>query len=673
MKRLLSVFLSAAMSVGAAVPVYAAESGKLDMQGALVKTKSIISVPPEYSEFAYEAWQTEKEGRVWSFTWSKPGGDAQISAGMSEKGGLNSYYKWENSETQTGLSPFTKKDGEKAAEAFLFKTAPYLKNSVRLTDTYSYTGDPTLSYTCKMIKNGIPADFTSYNLGVNKHTLEVTSFYSGNTDADALNYPDVTNIISEESAKESFIDKIGIDLKYYVYNDYQERTRKVFAAYAVSDKASNFAVNALTGGEMEIRNDFYYGGRDMGASGSSAQELKSMDDSLTPEEIKGIDEESKLLSKETALEIVKKYTGFSQDTQAYLNSDYFEKTLYTWSLYFENGYARVDAKTGELYGFGVYNYETKNKDTQVSIDDAKAAALEMIKKISPEKAAKVKFTKDNTYYDYGDTYSLRFSRFENGTECASNYINAEVNRYTKEIEGYDTVWYSGISFPVVKPALSKEAVFERIKAASAFEAAYVMDKNENPAAVYRFLDNSVYIDPSNGTRLDSKGNKYTEQKEAVSYDDISGHWSESAVSVLFENGVYLEGRSFYPDKDMTQGDFLTYLYKYSYPYMSLDNIYDRLINRGVITKDDKNPDALVSRKEAAKFVCALLGYEKLGEKSEIFVNPYKDNNDPKYSGYVTICRSLGIISEGSGYFRPDSTLKRGESAVMVLNTLSVLN
>ncbi|MPN61697.1 hypothetical protein SDC9_209439 [bioreactor metagenome] len=112
---------------------------------------------------------------------------------------------------------------------------------------------------------------------------------------------------------------------------------------------------------------------------------------------------------------------------------------------------------------------------------------------------------------------------------------------------------------------------------------------------------------------------------------------------------------------------------YSFSYRSLDNIYDKLIEQGAITEDEKNPDALLTRKEAAKFICAYLGYDKLGKKADIFKNPFKDNNDPEYSGYVIICEGLGIINENGGYVRGEDSLKRGEAAVMVLNTLYASN
>ncbi|MEA4815929.1 MAG: S-layer homology domain-containing protein [Lachnospiraceae bacterium] len=671
MKRLFAFLLSAVLAFGAAASVYA-ESSSFDMQSALIKAKSIINVPSEYSQFSYDVWQSDISGTVWNFTWSKTDGNGQISVGINDKGNLKNFDKWDDSTYQNGISEFTKADGEKVALKFLLKAAPYLKDSVKLTNTYSYTGDSQISYEYTMLKNGITVDFTNYNISISKYTGEVTSFYAGEIDPENLSYPDVSGKISEGEAKEAFTDKIGIELKYYIYSDYNDKTRKVFAAYTPSDKTSRFAIDAITGEAIEFYYQNYYA-TDEGAKGSVSETKSIEGEALTPEEIKGIEEESKLISKDEALKIVQKYVNLSNNSEAYLNPDYFDKSEYTWNLYFENGYASVDAKTGELLDFSRYNYEKSDKDTKISIEDAKAEALALIKKLSPDKALKVKFSEDNTSYEYAETYTFRFSRYENGIECATNYISVDVNMYTKEIENYNSVWYKNVSFPSVKPVLNESAAFDKVKAASSFEPVYTLNKENKVVAVYKFLNNSVYIDPVKGTRLDSTGNVYTEEKEAKYYDDISGHWSESTVSLLFENGVYLEGDSFYPEKVITQGDFLKYLYMYSFSYRSLDNIYDKLIEQGAITEDEKNPDALLTRKEAAKFICAYLGYDKLGKKADIFKNPFKDNNDPEYSGYVIICEGLGIINENGGYVRGEDSLKRGEAAVMVLNTLYASN
>ena len=200
---------------------------------------------------------------------------------------------------------------------------------------------------------------------------------------------------------------------------------------------------------------------------------------------------------------------------------------------------------------------------------------------------------------------------------------------------------------------------------------YAMVDKTKASLVYNFKNSeeNYIIDPVDGKRLDYNGQAYKENK-IPEYTDISGQWCEKMVKELLENGYYIEGDKFNPNTNITQINFLKYLYSPMQNSYNDDEFYDMLIQNGVIKKEEKSPKSLVSNQEAAKYVIRYLGHEQVAIHPEIFINPFKDNVDEKYKGYAAMSYALNIIKgDKNGNFNGSRSISNGEAALIIYNLI----
>ena len=69
--------------------------------------------------------------------------------------------------------------------------------------------------------NNIPVSFNTIDLSINKYNGEVTSLIRNNNDVKDYIFSSKDSIINKEAAKKAYLEKIGIDLKYYSRYDYK--------------------------------------------------------------------------------------------------------------------------------------------------------------------------------------------------------------------------------------------------------------------------------------------------------------------------------------------------------------------------------------------------------------------------------------------------------------------
>ncbi|MGI6703732.1 MAG: hypothetical protein ACOX42_06875 [Clostridia bacterium] len=136
------------------------------------------------------------------------------------------------------------------------------------------------------------------------------------------------------------------------------------------------------------------------------------------------------------------------------------------------------------------------------------------------------------------------------------------------------------------------------------------------------------------------------RERAASYTDIDGHFAENQIASLAEYGISLAGTEFRPDETIAQKDFLRLLAKAAGYYGSFDDdeeleeMYNRLIREKVVTREEKNPDADVTREEAVKFIVRSLKFQDVADIKGIFVTGFKDQGSisPDLVGYVAIAK-----------------------------------
>jgi hypothetical protein len=675
------------------VPVLGAEEDSKGLEKAIVAAKKLITVPDNYTDFSNYSNERETiEGkiRVWRLNWSeKDKKEGYVSATIGENGVLYEYnrYNGEISKNETGLAQVTKENAQISAEEFLKKIIPTDAGQMKMIDQNSNTYSREEYYfTYKKFVNEIPVNFVTANIGVNKYSGEVISYNGDNSEIKGLEYPTIDRIMEPSVAEKAYIEKLGVSLKYYSHYDYNQKKMNIFAGYSINDNRNN-AIDAKTGQVVLIADDDRIYKDNMDSKSGNALGVSSIkaEQQLTKEETDAVNNISNLITKEKAENILRETfdikTSDIKVNHTSLNKEHTNQN-YVWNISFEGASGSVDAQSGEV--LSMYYYNNKDKDAEnknISKADAKNIAEDFLKKITPNKFAQTKYQEDkNANYKIsagveveGDSYSFNFIRQVNGIEFSSNSLNIEINKSKGRIVGYDNNWYENIEFPSIDKSMTKEDAFNKMKALSGFGSQYiVLDKNK-VGLVYSFknINENYILDPISGVRLDYSGQAYKDNK-LPEYKDISGHWCEKTVKELLSNGYYIDGENFNPDMNITQIKFFKYIYSRMQNNYTDDEFYDMLIQNGVIKKEEKAPDALVSNQDAAKFVVRYLGYDKVAIHPEIFTNPFKDNIEEKYKGYAAICYALNIIKgDQNGNFNGNSNITNAGAANILYNVISV--
>lgn len=667
------------------VPAFGAQEDGKGLQEAILNTKNLIKVPDKYSDFTHYSSERETmdgKVRVWSLNWAeKEGNHGIVSASIGENGVLYQYNKYDGDTGKKGLAKVSKDIAKTAAYEFLNKAAsPYSAQMKQVTDESNNYSNQEYNFVYQRFVNEVPVNFVTVRIGVSKYTGEIISFYQNNQETKDIKYPNLNKTITVADAEKAYIDKLGVNLKYFSFYDYKQKKMNVFAAYSIFDNKSQ-AIDARTGEKIKLYNggDVYTDKQDYGIATDMQSNMAKINQELTKEETEAVKNASNFISKEEAEGILRSIsdmiTADKKIKDATLNKNYINNQ-YVWNISFDNAYGEVDATSGEVIALHCYDYDNVEGSSN-SKENAKNIAEEFLRKITPNKFAQTKY-KENEDIIYkvsvaeeGNVESFNYVRQVNGIEFTSNSLYVQVDKTKGKVISYNNNWYDDVTFPSISQAMTKEAAFNKFKELKSFVMQYSMVDKSKVGLVYNFKNSeeNYIIDPVSGKRLDYTGEIYKENK-LPEYTDISGHWSEKIVKELLENGYYIEGDKFNPNADITQISFLKYLYSAMQNSYNDDEFYDMLIQNGVIKKEEKTPNSLISNQEAAKYIIRYLGHEQVAIHSEIFLNPFKDNIDEKYKGYAAMCYALNIIKgDRNGNFNGSHSISNGEAAMIIYNLI----
>lgn len=705
----LQAVTDAAMMKEGSVPGHADEG----METALIAAKTLIGIDDElYTDFSYSSSYSNyeaMEGLIWSFNWT----DRQHSyvyASVSADGTLLSFYSYDSMAGEYGMALIGKAAATAAAKDFIKAANP---------GTYSYYGEPvsvdvslgSQAYYISFYANQSGYLFSASQIGVqvNKITGKVTGYSTSNIDPGRFEFDDAMSLISQDEAIAAYAEKIGLELEYFSSFDYETNTLNVYPAYRLNSSGDRF-INAITGEVVLFSYDratagsaAMYSGAGGAASDASAPAAKAENEgaaSLSPAELSAIEQAGEFITGEQALLNLLDSAGLADldvgsfnDKYISLNRDYinrdrycYDVSLYRYGAPLEKGdqdditglYGRVDAMTGRVLSFSYYSDYAKfptATEAILSLEEAQALADAFLAKEAPDELAMSKQEPmeewDIAPYRYnGGNYSFTYTRLANGISFRNNGIYVTVNAVTGRITNYNLNWYSNVEFPDVSGALSAVDALTAYAAQNGTNLIYTTIGGGKAALVYEFKGTGI-IDPFTGAALDYLGEPWSDASIVPEYSDIAGHWCETTVQTLLDNGVRLWSGSFEPEKTMTQLEFLRLLmqaepYARYYDVMPAAYFTERHINFEV---DD---DMILTRQDAVKIITLYLGYGLLAEQPEWFVYPFSDDVAEEFRGYVTICYMLGIVSgNGAGSFGAGNNVTRAQAAVMVYNLIQV--
>lgn len=720
MKRKIALLLTVIMLVTFIIPMQSFAQSDEELTRAITVAKTKFDIPQDY-KFNYNVY-TDNGKRVWYLSWSaKDEISGSINVNVDEDGIVRGYnkYKPDMYSKQGKLPKYSKKDAKSAAEKFIEKVNPNLMSQLKYQDNVQNSLlDYSYYFSYVRLVNGIPYYNNNVSVSVNRDTGEVISYYYYWDDS--LQFPAPENIITEDEAKSAYKEKLGLELLYNYR--LEDDDLKIYAVYTPRYGNYQYAVDAFTGERIQL--EPMYGIYKEESAMDAANNLKraagasSTGVVLTPEEIKAINEVSKLISSEEA-ERIARDASFLKLTKDYklntpsLSRSWPNNNEFIWYLNFtkepENEKdiymyvsCTINAVTGEIMNF--YRSLPYDETGKPPYDQEKSRteAEKFLKRLIPDKFSDLEYDEDsNTIYYYYQSeepprqFSFSYIRKVNGIPFPGNGVSITFDAVKGEVVSYNLNWFNQ-EFPSIENVVSMDSVYDTMFRDVGLELQYKTRyiprdsiKMPTPSSdelevklVYALApDKPLTFDADTGVMLGYDGKPYEEIKP-VEYTDIAGHFAEKQISVLAEFGVALDGTEFKPDENIKQKEFLTLLSKTMNTYYGpiiradsntteIDSMYAFMIREGVIKQEEKAPEAAVTREDAVKYIIRALKYDKVADLKDIFINTFKDASEvnPDLIGYVTIAAALKIINGNNERFMPKNKLTRAEAAVIIYNYL----
>ncbi|NMB08899.1 MAG: hypothetical protein GX981_11000 [Tissierellia bacterium] len=693
MKRKIAFLLALTMFL-TIIPLNSfAQNYDKQLKKAIVRSKELFNIGSEYDEFRQEV--STREGQVLFYlNWSDSKGKlGNVNVTITEDGTVTSFSKWKPryDEQRPQLPKISKEEGLKTAEDFIKKVSPKFADSIKYIDVQEPLNIYSDGYNYYFIRteNGIPYYNNNINIYIDNSTGEVKDYYTY-WDMDLV-FPDKEDIISLEKAQGLYEEKIGLDLLYKT--NYIDKKTKTYLAYGPLN--ANLGINAKNG-EVVPLND-YYGiyekSTDMGGMGSGVRE------NLSPDEQEAVEGISGLISKEEAEKIARDILELDSEYKlrdANLYSNWRNPNEYNWNMDFvkkiKDNYfytnISINAKTKKLLSF----YKDDPIDPEEKPKYAKEKALEIakeyIKKVSPDKLDLIEL--DKGYYwvepipeqDPQRIYRFQFNRKIDNAYVEDEGISIMVDGVNGKVREFRIAW-NDIEFPSKDNVIPVEKAYDILFKDIGMELKYiypdryeeVIKEKKEAILVYGLKsDKPANIDANTGTLLNYRGEPYKKQT-TISYNDIDNSYAKDKIKILAQYGIALPGEEFKPKEKITQRDFLYLLAKASTPYMDIDsseeNLYNTLINSGIIKENEKAPEKIVTKEEGIKYIIRALKYDKIADLTEIYKDIFKDTKDidPKLKGYVSIAYGLKIVEGSNGNLNPKAELKREDGANMIYNYL----
>ncbi len=710
MKKIISLLLVIIFLSVHILPVFAdnAANKKIDLKKAIEIAKKSFDLNTENCDFNQSYNESDDGQKQWNLYWNSKKTDTNINVSVdADTGDIKSMYRWKPIYAEPPkIALYKREEALKVSKEILYKLQPERHNEVKFLEPsiFNNYGHDYDSYFFEYIRfiDGVPFKENGMSIGIDKNSLELKN-YNFNWYKGVI--PDSAKAISIEDGKNAFNEKNGLELSYIIRYDNKIKSDKAILVYNL--KNGNKPIDAFT---SEMIEDLYYGVNEMGAGAGGDTIMSSKQQSLTPEEIKATENIFGYISKEEALEIGEKYCLINKNQSlAYASLySYDNGKNARWNLNWnysdskneEYAYSSIsiDAVTGEVLDF-YRNDSNLDKLSQgkpkYSKEQCKVLAENFLKEIASEKFKQTEYKIENPDYEIDNPKSYQFSytRKVNGIPCQGNNLRVTVSNFTGGIMNYYNTW-TDIEFPMIENILSLEEVYGNLYENVDFGLRYTMHYNyEGKSAkstvrlVYAFEQFSGMVDPYTGLVLDYNG-EIIKDKSKNDFIDIEGHWAKDDILALIEAGILkADSEMFSPNLNIKQKDFISILIKSLQPYypiipLSFDNeptgeeydeYYKQAILRKIIKENEKNLEAQVSRIEAAKMIVNAMDLGFLAKNIEIFNIDYKDADmiANELIGYAAIAAGLELMKGSNGYFYPDKSITRAETASLILKYLKI--
>lgn len=645
------------------------------------KIKTLFKIGDEYEHFNEHQYDNHNGKNITSLSWSNQNNNINVE--IDEEGNIIGYRKNEcTSDKNRRIYKFpkiTKEQGEKIAKDFIKKLYPDILDKIKSDENDSvYHRNDLKAYHYSFVRteNDILYNENNVYISVDTQTGEVTSFnISWEKD---LKFADTKDIISKDEAKKIYNDNIDLELLYSIKET--DKDTKSYLAYRNIDTDKTVEANtkdvlstSYTSAYPIYGNVFY----------------PAIEKISTEKENELINSKKIISRKEAGKKIIDTFKlGKGYEVNGCKLICIKEKDIYIWEVmvmkHMENqgsgSGARINAKTGEIMSFSDPGFSMEDeKETKYSKEELLKKANELIKNSNPEKYKEVEYIEnenEDLIYRDNNISSFSFVRKANGFKVENDGFGIALSNATGNVLSYNYNW-SDLEFESPDNIIQKDKAKEILLKDRELILEYQKENNEkeikNVKLVYDLKDKYLTVDAKKAEIIDDI-NELMEKAKMKEYQDIKNSFAKNQINKLQDCIILFDGEEFKPKQEITQEEFFQLLAQTKgiyYFYENQDYMYERLIDEGILKKEEKNIEGKVTREEAVKYIIRAFGQEPLENLEDIYNLEFDDADkiSTDLKGHVAIAKGLGLIS-GEGNFRPKDNLTREEAAILIYNILN---
>ncbi len=620
-----------------------------------------------------------------------------------------------------------------AAKDFLGKVLEAGLETADVENTYSPSlHQNTYRYSGKILLNGL-ASPVSCSVTVRASDLKIIRFWRGDEGSGYLNgVPAVANNVSEAQARRDLQSTLEFEARFVLQDDGKTATVQYVPLYR-----DDYYVDGQTGELVnltELRKQLWERGGDANGPMTdmkvqfTAEAAADSAAGLTQAEKDGAAILQGALSKEDIDRAVQnawpeigldRYTlaeaSYSiakqelPEGQEATSEDYDITCRLTYGKQegkvMRNKYVIADAKTGELkrlYSRRWWQGEEEEGALRYAVTrgPAQEKAEAVLKSFAGEHYA-VMALKDSTDAAKEKTWEHTFSYQQKAGEWFF-----EVNHYTVGVDATDGTiscldgsFDEDITLDVPKSIVTPGEAAEAYAAALDMPLAYL----EVPVSIslagndlrpllkeagysyvlalktgYTFQQpKDRYIRSVDAVTGEVVANENVEGPEnAITYDDLAGHWVKSAADALAVFNIGLAGGSLKPGETLTQLDMIALLTSVDGFWFdpqdaskeTLDSLYNHAYYLGLVTPETRDEDKPVTRGELVKLILDAAGYDRIAALQGIFRCDFADAAAIPTGelGYAALAQGLGLVKGGSdGAYAGGRVATRAEAIAML--------
>ena len=353
----------------------------------------------------------------------------------------------------------------------------------------------------------------------------------------------------------------------------------------------------------------------------------------------------------------------------------------------------LDAKTGVLESMGGYDPYDESK-AKVNAQDAQKKAEAFLTKLWPEQFAKTELYSSTEVETRSQAHWFTFDQKVNGYFFPDNSIVVRISADDGSVMGFSKSFDDQVVFDDAEGLITEAQAVDAWAASYPVELSYLavpvaldlMGPEAKPLIIagysyynalkpgYSLGEQDAWyrgVDAKTGELVKSD---YTYTAPTVTYDDIEGHWAQTALSELAQYNVGWFGGKADPDGALTQAHYLALLASadgYSLDLSeegAVDQLYSYAIQRGLLTAEERDEEAVLIRGEAIRLLLDSLGYKHVANLPGIFRCDFADADviPAEYMGYAALAQGLDIVHGGEGLeFAASHFATRAEAAMML--------